>query len=76
MRRAVKDKQKLAQMDGRLRSGSKRRKAGRQAGEEDPIWTREKFPECQDFQLLSTTAEDTALSTTTLVMSFRQLLQY
>jgi hypothetical protein len=26
----------------------KKKSASRRAGEEDPIWTREKFPECQD----------------------------
>lgn len=34
-----------------------KKSASRQAGEEDPIWTREKFPECQDLQLSPRPAE-------------------
>jgi hypothetical protein len=45
-------------MNRRIRTWKQRRRKARsrRAGEEDPIWSREKFPECQDLQL-STAAE-------------------
>jgi hypothetical protein len=44
----VEEMQALVDEEFEMWKQKKKKSATRRAGEEDPIWTREKFPECQD----------------------------